>query len=317
MPADRDPIPAEIKRALLIEAGHKCAVCGEACPLESAHIVPWSVVRTHCIENLICLCANCHERADKEKWGQKTLEYYKKNPWVMRRPSPDGDITERRGVTLRIKDLDLPCFDVRARRLFIHSIAGFLGITPESIDIVETEEGSVIVTVELAESDARRLLQAIERNDEALERVLRMFTPPKSEADARERVFELCDRAVMLRDAGDFDTACDLFLSALEWIRVVNDPKMEANICCNAGNAFDRMGMSRRALEYHFKALQIEEQLGNMDAVAFHLANLGASNYKINNYDEARRLFLRAKNIYQQLNSTERDSFINWYLDRL
>lgn len=35
---------------------------------------------------------NCHGRADKEKWGHKTLEYYKKHPWVMRRTLLDGDI---------------------------------------------------------------------------------------------------------------------------------------------------------------------------------------------------------------------------------
>jgi tetratricopeptide (TPR) repeat protein len=317
MPADREPIPADIQRAVLVEAGHRCAVCGESCPLERAHIVPWSVVKSHCVENLICLCANCHERADKEKWGQKTLEYYKKHPWVMRRTLPDGDIIERCAVTLRINDLDLPHFDARARRLFIHSIAGFLGISPESIEIVEAEDGSVIVTVELAETEARRLLEAIEANDETLTQILKMFAQPSSEATARERALQLCDRAAKLRDAGDYDTACDFFLSALELIRVVNDPKMEANICCNTGNAFDGMGMSRRAIRYHSRALEIEQGLGDEDAVAFHLANLGASYYNLRDFDEARKLFLRAQEMYRRLKSTERDSFINWYLERL
>jgi hypothetical protein len=317
MPADRQPIPADIQRAVLIEAGHRCAVCGESCPLERAHIVPWSVVRSHCVENLICLCPNYHERADREKWGQRTLEYYKRHPWVMRRTTPNGDTTGRCGVTLRINDLDLPHFDSRNRRMFIHSIAGFLGIAPESIEIVEAEDGSVIVTVELAKSDARRLLEAIEAKDEMLTELLDIFARPSSRAAAREKALKLCDRAVDLRDAGDYDTACDFFLLALDFIRVANDPKMEANICCNTGNAFDLMGMSKRAIEFHSRALQLEQVHGDAGAVAFHLANLGASYYNIHNFDEAKRLFLQAQDIYRKLQSTERDSFINWYLKRL
>ncbi|MCX6923466.1 MAG: NACHT domain-containing protein, partial [Verrucomicrobia bacterium] len=59
-------------------------------PLERAHIVPWSQKRQHHAENLICLCANCHSRADHERWGPKTLRGYKRMPWVLRqRQSPE------------------------------------------------------------------------------------------------------------------------------------------------------------------------------------------------------------------------------------
>lgn len=83
----RPAIPADIERAILIESGHRCAVCGDACPLERAHIIPWHKSREHKAVDLICLCASCHERADLEKWGEKTLREYKKNPWVMRQRS--------------------------------------------------------------------------------------------------------------------------------------------------------------------------------------------------------------------------------------
>ncbi|MBN1549954.1 HNH endonuclease [bacterium] len=83
--SNRPEIPAEIKRMLLIESGHRCAVCGEGCPLERAHIIPWNESKSHRLENLICLCANCHERADREKWGKKTLKTYKEKPWIFRR----------------------------------------------------------------------------------------------------------------------------------------------------------------------------------------------------------------------------------------
>jgi hypothetical protein len=98
--SDRPAIPAEITREILLESGHRCAVCGTPCPLERAHIIPWHKSREHKAEDLICLCANCHERADKEKWGEKMLRRYKQKPWVLRHYesvsiSPDSMLSEQ------------------------------------------------------------------------------------------------------------------------------------------------------------------------------------------------------------------------------
>src|SRR5437667_7996935 len=81
---NRPAIPIEISRQIMIEPGHRCAICGTPCPLERAHIVPWNQTNDHNPENLICLCANCHELADKEPWDRKTLKEYKQHPWVTR-----------------------------------------------------------------------------------------------------------------------------------------------------------------------------------------------------------------------------------------
>ncbi|TEU15099.1 MAG: HNH endonuclease, partial [Anaerolineales bacterium] len=82
--SNRPSIPAEIKRKVFIESGHRCAVDGTPIPLERAHIIPWHKSREHKAEDLICLCANCHQRADLEKWGEKTLREYKRKPWILR-----------------------------------------------------------------------------------------------------------------------------------------------------------------------------------------------------------------------------------------
>lgn len=80
--AKRTQIPTEIARQVLIESGHRCAVCGEPIPLERAHIVPCSESSGHEAENLVCLCANCHARAERDRWEQKVLREYKMRPWV-------------------------------------------------------------------------------------------------------------------------------------------------------------------------------------------------------------------------------------------
>ena len=43
------------------------------------HIVPWEKCREHAYENLIALCPNCHQRADRGDIDRKSLHVYKAN----------------------------------------------------------------------------------------------------------------------------------------------------------------------------------------------------------------------------------------------
>jgi len=168
---DRPAVPREVVRRLLVEVGHRCAVCGEPCPLEMAHIIPWRVSKAHDIEDLICLCANCHERADKEKWGQETLREYKYNPWVLRRHSgrEEPSASKRVEVTLA---LDLISFTELDERLIIFALAAFLDIPTTRIRIASVEEGSIRLTLELPRKAANQLLEASKTGSEELSDLL-------------------------------------------------------------------------------------------------------------------------------------------------
>ena len=77
----RDPIPAAIKRAVLVEAGHRCAIptCRQT-TTEIAHIVPWANTQDNSADNLIALCPNCHTRYDqKGEIDQLSIKIYKQN----------------------------------------------------------------------------------------------------------------------------------------------------------------------------------------------------------------------------------------------
>jgi GAF domain-containing protein/anti-sigma regulatory factor (Ser/Thr protein kinase) len=168
----RPSIPAEIARQVLIQSGHRCAVCGAGCPLERAHIIPWHKSREHKAEYLICLCANCHQRADLERWGVKTLREYKRRPWVMRqyentdsRPKP----TTRLELTIQMEQED---FNEKNQRWLQYAIAAFLEIPPDAVRVASIEMGSVKVTIELPERDAERLLSAYRRDDSELVKYL-------------------------------------------------------------------------------------------------------------------------------------------------
>ncbi len=73
-------IPAKIKRRVLVEAGHRCAIhtCREF-EVDVHHIVPFSKCQKHEYENLIALCPNCHRRADRGDIDRKALKKYKVN----------------------------------------------------------------------------------------------------------------------------------------------------------------------------------------------------------------------------------------------
>lgn len=77
----RQRIPAELKRKILIEAGHRCAVptCRSVVGVDIHHIKPWSECKEHKYLNLIALCPNCHRMAEKGDIDKKSLYLYKNN----------------------------------------------------------------------------------------------------------------------------------------------------------------------------------------------------------------------------------------------
>ncbi|MCG8914896.1 HNH endonuclease [Actinokineospora sp. PR83] len=80
MPQDRPAVPAQLKREVLTEAGHRCAIptC-RSVPIEIAHIIPWADVREHAFDNLIALCPTCHTRFDTGTIDRQSMRMYKQN----------------------------------------------------------------------------------------------------------------------------------------------------------------------------------------------------------------------------------------------
>lgn len=72
-------IPAEIRRAVLLESGHACAIPTCQFPAtEFAHIEPFSQVKKHEVSNIIALCPNHHHLYDQKKMiDRKAMKAYK------------------------------------------------------------------------------------------------------------------------------------------------------------------------------------------------------------------------------------------------
>jgi type I restriction enzyme, R subunit len=166
---NRPAIPVETERQIYIEAGHRCAICGTPFPTERAHIIPWCNSQDHKPDNLICLCANCHERADQGEWGEKVLREYKQRPWIMRQFGMlDGmpQATVRLQITIQT---ELDNLSETEERWLLHGLASFLGISPYCIAIVKKEPAnSVRVSIILPEEAASSLLRAFRESDPRL-----------------------------------------------------------------------------------------------------------------------------------------------------
>lgn len=75
---NRPSIPAELKRQVLVEAGHRCAIhtCKQT-TTEIHHIIPYEKCKKHEFNNLIALCPNCHTRVHNGEIDTKSLKIYK------------------------------------------------------------------------------------------------------------------------------------------------------------------------------------------------------------------------------------------------
>jgi hypothetical protein len=92
---DRTHISAGVERAVLVEAGHRCAIptC-RATTTEIAHIEPWAKSHDNSFENLIALCPNCHTRYDQKKEiDAKAVRIYKQNLAILN--NRYGDLERR------------------------------------------------------------------------------------------------------------------------------------------------------------------------------------------------------------------------------
>ena len=156
----RKLIPAAIQRDLMVECGHRCCGCGETVSLEKAHIIPWAATKDHSFENLLVLCSVCHKLSHDQKWDTKTLELYKKKPWVARYKGIPSDFDPKQLVTLTL-DTAKDDFEKDKERVLV-AIAAVIDASPKDVLTVSVKHGSILLTVAVPAEGAGRLLYSEE-----------------------------------------------------------------------------------------------------------------------------------------------------------
>lgn len=169
MANDRPAVPLAIRRAVLFEARHHCAVCCNPLPLEQAHVIPWSKRQEHSVENLIALCANCHSRADGEKWGRQTLREYKKLPCILARKSNAPENSNAHLVQLVEMLVEKRFEEMKFRGRELASAVAAYTEHPGQVDVVSVKAAnSSRVVLRLPQPAAQKLLVGAEHRDPLL-----------------------------------------------------------------------------------------------------------------------------------------------------
>lgn len=83
-PEEHEPrraILPSLKKQVLEESRHQCAICGSGAFLELAHIVPYAQGGGHTRENLMVLCPTCHMAVDSSRTPVEVLREIRRD-WV-------------------------------------------------------------------------------------------------------------------------------------------------------------------------------------------------------------------------------------------
>jgi len=176
MPQDRPSIPVEIRREVLFEARHHCAVCCNPLPLEQAHVIPWNESHEHSVANLIALCPNCHTRADGEKWGVETLRKYKDNPCILARKSNEPEGTDAHLVQLVEMLVQKKVEEMMLRSSELGSAVAAYTTAPGEVKVISIgPANSCRVVLSLPREAAQKLLAGFQRRDPLLRAFLDDF----------------------------------------------------------------------------------------------------------------------------------------------
>jgi type I restriction enzyme, R subunit len=166
---NRPAIPAAVQQQVMVECRHRCAVCCEPTPLERAHIRAWSKSKNHDASNLLVLCANCHQRADNEKWGEAVLRAYKADPCALKTPPVIGASPEQKVLIDLILALNPDEMTDGQRTRFVSMAAAYAGVRVSEVSILSvTPANSIRVRLQMPKAGADRLLAGVRSKDERL-----------------------------------------------------------------------------------------------------------------------------------------------------
>ncbi|MDR3639163.1 MAG: hypothetical protein P4L84_35485 [Isosphaeraceae bacterium] len=70
--------PVDVRRILLVEARHRCAICRNTAPPQFHHMLDWARLNHHDTEHMLVLCGTCHSLCSNGQIDYKSQLAYKK-----------------------------------------------------------------------------------------------------------------------------------------------------------------------------------------------------------------------------------------------
>src|ERR1039457_610928 len=185
--SERPPILVPVIRQVLHESCHRCAVCGFGLSIELAHIIPWRKTQDHSPENLIALCATCHEMADKQKWNSKDFEAYKNEPWALRANVGKPASAPQKAMVDFILSRDATDMGDFQRVQLVQMVAAYAGVMIAEVKLVAVApSASSLIRLELPRDAAERLILGFQSQDPRLISFLDEFAIPPGEGSVAQ-----------------------------------------------------------------------------------------------------------------------------------
>jgi hypothetical protein len=71
--------PIGVRRKLLVESRHRCAICREMTPIVFHHMIEFSSIKHYDLQNMLALCPNCHTLCTQGAIDLPSQYQYKEN----------------------------------------------------------------------------------------------------------------------------------------------------------------------------------------------------------------------------------------------
>ncbi|MEW6468111.1 MAG: tetratricopeptide repeat protein [Bacteroidota bacterium] len=97
--------------------------------------------------------------------------------------------------------------------------------------------------------------------------------------------------------------ALDSYLTSKKISESINDRKGVAGVYNNLGNIYLSQQLPLKAREYFLTAMKMNTELDNKPWLAINLMNLGITYYDVEDYDSAEYFFLKSKALYEEMGS--------------
>lgn len=143
--------PLAVKRQLRREAGFGCVVDGNPI-FQYQHIVPWAVETHHRPEDMTVLCLECHDKATKGILSIEAQREYKANPYNLRHQSVSG--------RLQFPKMS-PAFQIGGSTYSDCDTILEIRGSPV-VQVVLSEDGTLLVSLDLRDSNDTRLVKIVE-----------------------------------------------------------------------------------------------------------------------------------------------------------
>jgi len=108
-------------------------------------------------------------------------------------------------------------------------------------------------------------------------------------------------------ELGNKEEALKYYEEALKINREVKDRGGQGAVLNNLGGLYDELGEKEGALKYYVQALHIRREVGDREGEGITLYNIATLCFEQHYYDNALAAFLRAKAIFEEIKSLNRD----------